>query len=316
MTNEIFQNGYDLQERLLEFLENKENVVVFSPYTKKKKLLQLLEHCEFSVLVVRWLPVDILSGASDLEVYDVCKERGITLYRNPRLHLKAFSDEKSLFFGSANISERGISLESVKQFNYELATVANLDFRTRIYLKRVILESSLITEDLINQYGEQIGRIDKSKMDPEDFQPGLIDPFLLSSLPMTQSIELLIEIYAGSESDFSQEELQCAAHDLALYVVPDRLSPNELEKHLQSQFNAHPFIIVFKNFIEGQPGKSSNYGGVIRWIQNNTTSVPIPRSWELKQMQIVNILYEWVCYFDSNFYWDQPNISQVIYKKE
>ena len=36
-------------------------------------------------------------------------------------------------------------------------------------------------------------------------------------------------------------------------------------------------------------------------------------SWEIKKEQIVNNLYEWICFFDSDYKWDVPGAhSQVI----
>jgi hypothetical protein len=63
-----------------------------------------------------------------------------------------------------------------------------------------------------------------------------------------------------------------------------------------------------------QESKSIRYGGVVEWIQKTTTTVPTPRSWEIKREQIVNILYTWICEFDENFTWNVPGSrSEVIY---
>jgi hypothetical protein len=82
---------------------------------------------------------------------------------------------------------------------------------------------------------------------------------------------------------------------------------------LKDKFNSHPFIIALKEHIKSEPTQSLRYGGVVDWVKNNTTTVPTPRSWELKQDQIVNILYTWICDFDEDYTWDRPNHSQVIY---
>ena len=59
------------------------------------------------------------------------------------------------------------------------------------------------------------------------------------------------------------------------------------------------------------------YGSVVRWITQNTTTVPTPVSWELKQDQVVNTLYNWICFLDSSFNWHVPRRkSQVIYFKD
>jgi len=60
---------------------------------------------------VRWATKDLILGSSDLEIYPYLTEKGITLFRNSRLHLKAHLDEyKNCFLTSANICSRALNL--------------------------------------------------------------------------------------------------------------------------------------------------------------------------------------------------------------
>ena len=114
--------------------------------------------------------------------------------------------------------------------------------------------------------------------------------------------------------DLNKEEMSYLIHDMALYDIPNGLSESIFISHIKEKFNTHPFILELKNYINHSDRQSLNYGSVVRWIQNNTTTVPTPRSWEIKQEQIVNILYEWICFFDNNYSWDIPGRkTQVIY---
>ncbi len=314
----IHKNGIDLCSNLHSFLGRVEDYSILVPYIKNDKFRELLVHNpNCSQVVVRWLPMDLITQASDLEVFDTCKEFGITLYRNPRLHLKAFTDMTQCFMGSANISKRAMADETAVNYNYELATtIGHIDFEAKVYFQKILLESSIVTEDYVNQVRKQLELISLS-MPPEDFTDLLEshneDPFLLSALPMTSTVKTLVDIYCGN-SDFSEEEKNCAAHDLALYKIPLGLNREELEERLDRAFNNHSFIKALKAYIENQSDQSLTYGGVVRWIRENTTTVPTPRSWELKEKQVVNTLYDWICEFDGAFYWDRPNHSQVIYK--
>jgi hypothetical protein len=86
---------------------------------------------------------------------------------------------------------------------------------------------------------------------------------------------------------------------------------NSISK-LKESFNQKEIIKKLKLDIKENPRMSMGYGQVVRWIQENTTTVPTPMSWELKKKQIVNNLYEWICFFDERYTWDTPNHSQVI----
>ena len=53
------------------------------------------------------------------------------------------------------------------------------------------------------------------------------------------------------------------------------------------------------------------FGAVRRWFSENTTTVPTPTTWDLTEN--VQILYNWICYFDSDYIWERPGgYSQVI----
>ena len=129
---------------------------------------------------------------------------------------------------------------------------------------------------------------------------------------MTESVEELYEAYC-SPDNLDIDEINYVTHDIALYNIPNNLDEFNFYNYIQEAFNTHPFIIKLKEHIKSSPRQSLNYGGVVRWIQESTTTVPTPRAWEIKQDIIVNILYNWIIFLDSNFYWNTPNHSQVIY---
>jgi hypothetical protein len=137
------------------------------------------------------------------------------------------------------------------------------------------------------------------------------DEFLLSQLPMTSSPLALIEILLKPNEYGTDDQLR-SAHDKVLYRLGDELNGTSIST-LKMHFNAKPIIEKLKSDIIENPRKSMGYGQVVRWIQDNTTTVPTPLSWEVKNEQFVNNLIEWICFFDDRFTWDRPNYTQVIY---
>jgi len=59
-------------------------------------------------IVVRWQARDLVSGASDLELYKEVKSFGWTLYINQDLHAKAYLFDDVGIIGSANLTTRGL----------------------------------------------------------------------------------------------------------------------------------------------------------------------------------------------------------------
>lgn len=312
----LFISGTDLESSAIKFIESHEKVTLFSAYLKLEELKKINRSNTISRIVVRWEIKDLCLGVSDLELYEYCETNKISLYRNTRLHLKAFwNNNESIIFGSANVTERGLG--EVGNYNYELNGFVNeINLNTAVYLNSIILESEFVSYEVYNKIKDLVDTYNLLH-EPEPEYPSLIshniDPFLLSNLPMSESVESLFNAYQFA-NNLSNEEKTFAAHDLALYKIPMGLEEIEFYTYLRMKFNQHPFIISLKNMIIQH--QSVRYGGVVRWIQENTTTVPTPRSWELKQEQIVNILYEWVCYFDKDFSWSRPNHSQVIFFKK
>lgn len=62
-------------------------------------------------ILVRWNKRDLVTGASDLEVYNLAKQNGWTIFVNPLLHAKVYQVDESVLLGSANLTLSGLNIE-------------------------------------------------------------------------------------------------------------------------------------------------------------------------------------------------------------
>lgn len=313
----LHKSGINLESSVIHFVENNSQVTLFCAYIKLEELKLINASKNINRIIVRWEIRDLCLGVSDIELYQYCKDNNIALYRNTRIHLKVFwNNAQSLLFGSANLTGRGIGERG--NFNYELnGKIDSKDFQDIAYFNHIIINSEYITATLFERIKNLIIQTNLPTLDYPvlDTIKNKEDYFLLSNLPMTESVEKLYKSYCDLEN-LNTEELNCVTHDLALYDVSENLSKSNFIAHLKKVFNSHPFVIKLKDYIKSLPRQSLNYGGVVRWIQENTTTVPTPRSWELKKNLLVNILYQWICYLDNEFTCETPNFSQVIKHKQ
>lgn len=314
----LHKSGYNLEKGAIDFISNNESITVLSAYIKLEQLKALNTEKKINRIVVRWEIEDLVKGVSDFEdLYEYCNDNNIALFRNTRIHLKViWNNENSVIYGSANITGRGIG-EKGDNYNYELAGIANpISFDDIAYLNFIIQESELVTDGLFFEMKTIVDNIELPTIEfPElPTKKKLEDEFLLSQLPMTSSPELLLEILQNS-NNYSLEDQLKAAHDKALYniIIEDGIDTSLLK--LKTTFNGKAIIEKLKLDIKSQNSQSLRYGGVVDWIKNNTTSVPTPMSWEIKKEQIVNNLYEWICFFDGQYSWDKPRQTQVIFYK-
>jgi hypothetical protein len=312
----LYRSGDNLETGAIKFIEVNKKITLFSAYIKIEALKRLNHSRKIRQIVVRWEIEDLCRKVSDIELYDYCIEHNITLYRNTRIHLKAFwNNGKEVFFGSANVTGRGIGEKG--KFNYELnGNINNLSYNDIAYFNHVLMQSEYVSPAL---YKEIKTLVEDTALPTIEFPKketirSPLDYFLLSNLPMSESVEELYEAYCSIDN-LSIDEINYVTHDIALYNIPKELDKFSFDNYIKETFNAHPFISKLKEHIRSSPRKSLNYGSVVRWIQENTTTVPTPRAWEIKQDIIVNILYNWICTLDDDFEWNTPNFTQVIYFK-
>jgi hypothetical protein len=310
----LFKTGIDLHERLSGFIAESDELSIFVPYIKLEPLKALIEkHNSIRSVFVRWEPKDIVTGASDLEIYPYLKERNISLFRNPRIHLKAFVDgNRKCYLGSANISRRALDYPKSESYNYELATVVNhLSVSDLLYFDKIKAESLLITDHIYSQILDQVKTIADPFSDNVDFKIEL-EPtekdFLISALPMTYSFELFETTYF-SQVTKSDEELNCFLHDLTLYRIPLGLDKDELYFRLRNSFFNHPFISCFIR--ELKDNREMRFGAVRIWIQQNCSDAPTPRRWEITEN--IQILYRWIITLGEGKYRIyQPNHTEIL----
>lgn len=318
----MYRSGDNLQDGAILFIKKNEEITIFSAYLTLSALKELNPKGNIIQIIVRWEIQDLCKGVSDIDLYDYCLDNNITLYRNTRIHLKAFwNNKRSVLFGSANVTGKGIGEKG--NYNLELSgELDNISFEDQSYLNKIILDSEYVSEDLFNQIKERVDNYEQEiQVFPElPTPPPTVDYFLINQLPMTSTPDILYSIYSGKVLD--DIEMNCACHDIELYRISSSLSKEEFFRLLQSKFNKHPFIEKFKEAVmhskdskgRNERDGSMHFGPVKRWFASNTTTVPTPRPYELTSYIV--ILYDWISYFDDKFYWDRPNYSQVIYYRK
>jgi hypothetical protein len=93
----------------------RQSLSVISAYVTIGGIEWILDRLDPSVpscrVVARWDSNDLVSGASDLQVYDVVRRTGGRFFVLPNLHAKLLLvDNKRLFVGSANVTGLGLKL--------------------------------------------------------------------------------------------------------------------------------------------------------------------------------------------------------------
>ena len=307
----MYRSGENLYAKLSEFIDSSERLVIFVPYIQARPLQQLLKGNSHKVatVITSWKAKDLLTGVSDIEVFKTCAQMKVPLLLNNRLHAKVYVDyPKCSFLTTANISNRALGLETQK-YNYELGCEVKNSLEDIVYLDRILMSARQVTQAI---YDAMKQHLKKTVIDSEPDELGFVeenDPFLLSALPMSKSLDHIYRAYSGDLS-LSFEEKQSAFHDLSKYAIPSGLDYDSFVKQLREKFFAHNFI---KKLLEYN-GEGRRFGELRRWIQNNTTSVPVPRSFEINDP--LNHVYDLVTELSEGRYQKiQPGKRTWVLKK-
>jgi hypothetical protein len=115
----------EIAARLREMIrESRSPIQLCSAFVRSDALLELLRSRDPELggrCLVRWQPGDLISGASDLEVFDAARQAGLKLHMRTDFHGKVFSvPPHGLIVGSANLTSAGLGLLATP--NVEVAT--------------------------------------------------------------------------------------------------------------------------------------------------------------------------------------------------
>lgn len=137
----------DLAERFHKFASSaRATLHVIAPFMRAEALTAVLANVSAPdvIVVTTWRTPDVLTGASDVDVYPLCRTRGWFLYVHPQLHAKVLAaDAQRAVVTSANVTRSALGL--VVPGNVECAVgVDVLSPQDRLWLARVVADARLV----------------------------------------------------------------------------------------------------------------------------------------------------------------------------
>ena len=223
-----------------------ETIFLFVPYIQAEILEKLLDGLvNKAVIITTWEPRDLLSGASDLAVYQFCRERRIALYVSEKTHLKVYSVGLiSAVVATGNASWRGL----MEGGNYEAAVLVDrLTNVDRFFFETIRANARLVDDAMYSELKAWVQLNTTNAPGMPDLKEVISeagsDAFLISALPMTHSVGTLAAGYAriraGQDPSDDRDVTTCIFHDLANYSIPMGLSDSEFRRDLSASFPPH-----------------------------------------------------------------------------
>ena len=249
----------------------------------------------------------MVSGASDIDVYRVCKEQGWSFGIDTSLHGKVYViDQINIFLGSANLTQKGLSI----------GFVGNNEFGTKIMPNQVDLNkfNSYISEQVVWCNDQLFSAIEKEieNSRPKNDGDGAGWSSEVKSL-LTSSISSLWVLdlprcgpKALLNADVSDEDVR---QDLSLLGVDDENISDILLVNQVKQTRFYGWLVNLLK-VNGE----CRFGKVTSELHDALIDDPKPYRKEVKEY-IVNI-FSWMEFLTDDFIVDRPNYSQVARLKE
>jgi hypothetical protein len=286
-------------------------IAPFIQYDALRQLLESVDPSEDLQVITRWNPSDLVSGVSDVAVYDLLKARGVRLFIHDSIHLKMLvCNDGMAFQSSGNITKKGLGISNNGNVELGAWCAMTADDYQKLYV--LMDECTPVSEEMYQQakdYIEEHKEVTpplpqiKWKREPK------VNEFSRQALPFSQSPGLLWEYYDNKYD--AADKTVAFNNDLAKYgITTNGLNREQFMEVLTANFQREPFVIAFVEYLK-QHG-DLRFGKANKWLLDYCSDRPIPTSWEMKP--VLNRLYDWLAELYDEITWNVPGShSQVIY---
>lgn len=299
---------------LSEAIAHSQNsVTLVSAYLTTEGIDWILEKLPKNVdcrVLSRWNCSDLLSGASDVEVFQKLKSRGHKLYILLDLHAKVIVvDKNKLFLGSANITNSGLRL--VPGGNREIGTILSPDDEDLTLIDALFNEGILVDEDIYEAFCSEIENLKDSREKPQP-SPKWSSDLLKKLRKPPQRIWVTEALWCNSPEDLIVKTRLAdseSAHDLVLLGLNTEGEINE--EILRQSFLESRIWQWLKHKLQSTPNREMYYGQLSAELHNSFLDDPKPYRKDVKGL-LTNLL-NWSTSLSSDFVSiDRPNHSQRI----
>jgi hypothetical protein len=259
-------------------------------------------------VLVRWACKDLVFGASELEVYELLKARGIKLFVQPDLHAKAILiDDRVLLLGSANLTVAGLQL--VPGGNRELGIQIVPSDGDINSIGGLFADACEVTPELYDKIRAEISRLQQISPPASELDwPPQLRQQLFPKSPSRLWVSEFLWTTNPTELNSIWIDKQTAFHDANLLGVGS-LDPSVSE--LRAAFHQSRSYAFLNGYLERNHKDQLYFGELTSAIQEALLDDPRPYRRDVKGL--ASSLLGWLAYLGgTSFVIDRPNYSQRL----
>ncbi len=299
----------ETKEKIIdEVSQTKDSFQIISAFCKLNTVKNLIDKniqndISSKKLLVRFRLEDILSGVSDIELYEYCKQNGWDFYIRFDLHAKTYIfDKKRCILGSSNLTGRGLDFEI--NGNYELSDFVEID-KSDIDKIDVLFDNSLrVDDELYAQLKNEFEKV-KSQITPNTN----LKNYTWSKEIYNNFIPNLKVLFSFN---FPSTKYPILSNPESISFLDCQFPANE--ETIKECFLRSNCYLWLKKVLK-ENNNCLYFGAVTKLLHDTLISDPKPYRKDVKEY-LANLL-SWIEYFDiDEIQIDKPNYSQRITYKE
>jgi len=277
-------------------------LIIFSAFVKSQAFEWLVpqiidKHLKVKIMA-RWDINDLLSGVSDLSIYERCKELNWEFRVNTALHSKLYLIDSSIgYLGSNNFTGAGLGLNTNNNIEFSTEIRPNMGDLQKI--DKYLNSSTLMNDELyeeIKQFVEDNKTTKERIKWPDSIMDKLktnTDYLWVDNFPLSNPLQ----------DNFSEE----FHRDEKIFA---NIALDDKEALKDAFMSSHVTQWIMKHLNE-QEEKVLFFGSLSALIHNSLLNDPKPYRKEIKDL-IANF-FAWVQYLDlKELIVEQPNHSQCL----
>ena len=300
--------------------EARNEVLLVAPFIKASVLEKLLNGIPSDVslkCITRWFPEEIVTGVSDLEVWNLIQHRpNSSLWLRSDLHAKYYRADNRCLVGSANLTGKALGWSNCP--NLELLVTLSADEPTvKTFEVELLKACTSVTEDLFEQMSlavqllaEQapnaIATLSRVEI-PKDNIDSNSSVNVNAWLPTLRNPEDLYLAYCGQIEKLSTASRIAALTDLRSLPIIPNLSQKTFKAYIATLLLQKPIIQKVDSLVK----TPQRFGAV----KNLLNSLPCSEIDSFNAERAWQTLMRWLLYFLPNRYaLSIPNYSEVFYR--
>lgn len=295
-------------------------VLLVAPFIKSDIIARLFAAVDLSVsirCITRWRPDEILSGVSDLEVWDIIKGRGhASLLLRQDLHAKYYRIDNSCLVGSANLTSAGLGWAAASNFELLIPVDEGTDqlaeFEGNLMSGSVPVNDAIYdamkkcVETLIaTGFACESTIMTKQLAEETSFYNR---PSIESWIPTLRHPEQLYNIYADKMEHLTKVGIECGQQDLSVFELPKALNKEAFKAAIGALLLQMPVINKVDNFLE----KPQRFGAVVDLLR----TLPCAKIHEFDAKIAWQTLMRWlICFLPHRYRYGVPKWSEIFERR-